>query len=147
MRLVLTILVGMLLGAGGYDLYYGRAGSYLSNDPEVCVNCHIMRDQFDGWQKASHHAFATCNDCHTPHDFIGKWLTKASNGYHHSAAFTFQNFREPIRIRPVNANVLNANCFYCHGEFVRETSAHRGIGDEELNCLHCHDNVGHGSSR
>ena len=64
--------MGILLGAGGYTFYYARGASYLSNDPRTCVNCHIMRDQFDGWQKASHHDFATCNDCHLPHEFIGK---------------------------------------------------------------------------
>ena len=82
----------MLLGAGGYTFYYAQGASYLSNDPQACVNCHIMREQFDGWQKASHHAFAACNDCHVPHDFFGKWLAKASNGYHHSEAFHLWEF-------------------------------------------------------
>jgi cytochrome c nitrite reductase small subunit len=50
----------LLLGAGGYTFFYARGASYLSSDPRMCVNCHIMRDQFDGWQKASHHAFARC---------------------------------------------------------------------------------------
>lgn len=147
MKLLLAIIVGILLGAGGYDFYYARGTSYLTTDPQACANCHIMRDQFNSWQKASHHASAVCNDCHMPHDFIGKWLAKVSNGYHHSEAFTFQSFREPIRIRPVNAAVLNANCLYCHGEFVRDISAHRGINDEGLYCVRCHDSVGHGPSR
>ena len=147
MRLLLNSLLGILLGASGYTFYYGRAASYLTNDPEACVNCHIMRSQFDGWEKASHHSFATCNDCHIPHDFIRKWLTKAENGYHHSAAFTFWNFREPIRIKTGNSRVLNANCFHCHGDYVSEISAHRAMKDEELYCIHCHDNVGHGPSR
>ena len=67
-----------------------------------------------------------------PHDFVGKWLAKAGNGYHHSEAFTFQNFHDPIRIKPGNAAVLNANCLYCHQDFVREITAHRVIHDEEL---------------
>ncbi len=136
-----------MLGAGVYTFYYGRGASYLSDDPRACVNCHIMRDQFDSWQKASHHSFATCNDCHVPHSFAGKWLTKAGNGYHHSEAFTLQNFREPVRIRPGNADVLNANCLYCHGRFVEEITAQRVIKDRELYCVRCHDSVGHGPSR
>ena len=66
------VAVGILLGSGGYTFYYAEGLSYLSNDPTACVNCHVMRDHYDGWQKASHHAHATCNDCHTPHDFVGK---------------------------------------------------------------------------
>jgi len=147
MRMLLSSLLGLLIGAGGYTFYYARGMSYLSNDPQACVNCHIMREQYDGWQKASHHAFATCNDCHVPHDFFGKWFAKAGNGYHHSTAFTLMNFAEPIRIKSANAGVLNANCLYCHRDFVSEITAHRVIHGEELYCVRCHNRVGHGPSR
>ena len=147
MRLILAVLLGVLAGSGSYTFFYAKGASYLSNDPGTCANCHIMNQQFDSWEKSSHHAFAGCNDCHVPHDFIGKWLTKTSNGYHHSEAFTLQNFHEPIQIRPGNAAVLNANCLYCHREFVREITAHRVISDEELYCVRCHDDVGHGPRR
>jgi cytochrome c nitrite reductase small subunit len=147
LKLLISILIGIFAGAGGYTFYYAEGSSYFSNDPRACVNCHIMREQFDGWEKASHHGFATCNDCHVPHGFFSKWLTKASNGYHHSEAFTLQGFREPIRIRPGNAGVLNANCLYCHRDFVREITAHRTIKDEELYCVQCHGSVGHGPNR
>ena len=103
---VLSLLTGVFLGVSAYTFYYARGFSYMSNDPKACVNCHIMREEYDGWQKASHHAVAVCNDCHLPHDPLGKLLVKASNGYHHSRAFTFQDFHEPVRIRPGNAQVL-----------------------------------------
>jgi cytochrome c nitrite reductase small subunit len=147
MRLLISSLLGILMGAGGYTFYYARGASYLSNDPKACVNCHVMREQYDGWQKASHHAFAVCNDCHLPHSFFGKWIAKAGNGYHHSTSFTLFNFSEPIRIKPANAGLLNANCLYCHRDFVREITAHRVMHDEELYCVRCHDQVGHGPSR
>jgi cytochrome c nitrite reductase small subunit len=147
LRLLLSTLIGVLAGAGGYTFYYAQGYSYFSNDPRACTNCHIMRDQYDGWEKASHHGFAVCNDCHMPHDFFGKWQTKVSNGYLHSEAFTLQNFHEPIRIRPSSAGVLNANCIYCHRNFVREITGHRVIQDEELYCVRCHTSVGHGPTR
>jgi len=56
-----------------------------------------MREQYDGWQKTTHHAVATCNDCHVPHDLIGKYMAKVEHGYRHSKGFTFQDFHEPIR--------------------------------------------------
>src|SRR5947199_8497052 len=103
-----------------------------------------MREQYDGWQKASHHAHATCNDCHTPHAFIPKYMVKAENGLWHSTAFTLQNFHEPIRIRPRNARVLNDACINCHQELV---SAVVGHGASTLSCVHCHIQVGHGPTR
>ena len=144
MKALLAILIGAMAGIGGYTFYYAKGLSYLSNDPRACVNCHIMRDQYDGWQKASHHSHATCNDCHVPHDIVGKWMTKASNGYHHSEGFTLQNFHEPIQIKPASSKVLNNNCVYCHKDYVREITAHRVAGESSFNCVRCHDNVGHG---
>ncbi len=70
--LLLAALVGVLCGVGAYTFYYAKGASYLSNDPQACVNCHIMREQFDSWQKSSHHAAATCNDCHVPHSLIAQ---------------------------------------------------------------------------
>jgi cytochrome c nitrite reductase small subunit len=147
MRLLLNSFLGILVGVCGYTFYYAQGASYLSNDPQACVNCHIMRSQFESWEKASHHAIATCGDCHVPHGFIGKWAAEADNGYFHSLAFTLWNFREPIRIKPRHVGALNANCLHCHRDFVREITAHRVINDEELYCVRCHDGVGHGPSR
>jgi cytochrome c nitrite reductase small subunit len=140
---LLAGLGGVLIGMGGYTFYYAEGASYLSNDPRACVNCHIMRDQYDGWQKASHHAVATCNDCHIPHDFLGKYLTKLDNGYHHSRAFTLQNFHEPIQIRPANTEVLNRNCVHCHGGLTSAITAHDIAVGETMDCVRCHDSVGH----
>jgi len=146
-----SALAGVFLGVGGYTFWYANGASYLFDDPRICVNCHIMRDHYDGWQKSSHHAVAVCNDCHIPHDsFIGKWYVKASNGYHHSKAFTLQNFHEPIRIRPGNAAVLEANCLRCHEALVDQITAHGGLGLDEndlYGCVRCHRSAGHGPTQ
>jgi cytochrome c nitrite reductase small subunit len=142
--MALVLATGVCLGVGGYTFYYAHGASYLSNDPRACVNCHIMQPQFDGWQKSSHHGVATCNDCHVPHDFLGKYWAKASNGYHHSKAFTFQDFHEPIRIKARNSAVLQANCVRCHEGLVADILNHGGAAGAELQCVKCHGEVGHG---
>jgi cytochrome c nitrite reductase small subunit len=146
-----SALAGVFLGVGGYTFWYANGASYLFDDPRICVNCHIMRDHYDGWQKSSHHAVAVCNDCHIPHDsFIGKWYVKASNGYHHSKAFTLRDFHEPIRIRPGNAAVLEANCLRCHEALVDQITAHGGLGLDEndlYGCVRCHRSAGHGPTQ
>ncbi len=136
------MLLGVVAGSGGYTFYYAEGASYLSNDPRACVNCHIIREQFAGWQNSSHHAAATCNDCHVPHDFIGKYWVKATNGYHHSRSFTLQDFHEPIQIRPGNREVLNRNCVYCHADLTSEIR-HADAATTTMDCVRCHDAVGH----
>lgn len=154
--LLASILVGAFLGSSTYTFVTAHGLSYMSDDPKVCVNCHIMRDQFDGWQKGSHHAAASCNDCHLPQGNLAKKLfVKASNGYHHSKAFTFQDFQEPIRIKPGNAEVLENNCLRCHGELTAHITAHGALGvptdparkADLYGCAGCHAEVGHGPRR
>lgn len=140
----LAVLTGVLLGAGVFTLVYAEGLSYASDDPEACVNCHIMREQFAGWQAGPHHAVATCNDCHVPHALLSKYLAKALNGWHHSSAFTLQDFEEPIRIKPGNAESLQGNCRRCHEELVAEISGHFGSDDPGPPCVKCHQSVGHG---
>jgi cytochrome c nitrite reductase small subunit len=143
---VLCVLVGVLAGAGGYTAHYGEATAYLSDDPRACTNCHVMREHYDGWQKASHHAVANCNDCHLPVGFVKKYLAKAKNGWNHSSAFTLQNFHEPIRIHSENAAIVEANCVRCHDALVGHL-APSARADEPFGCVRCHAGVGHGPSK
>jgi len=141
LRLVIGCSIGLIAGVGGYTFVYADGASYMTNDPAACVNCHVMRDQYDGWNRSSHHAVATCNDCHTPHDLVGKYTTKALNGWHHSVAFTTGKFHEPIRIGPRNKAITEAACRHCHAAITEEID-HGGAGGE-LDCTRCHPNVGH----
>lgn len=134
--------VGAAAGLGGFTFLYARGGSYLTNDPAACANCHVMREQFEAWSRSSHHAVAVCNDCHAPHDFIGKYWTKARNGYHHSLAFTTGNFHEPIQITAKNHEITENTCRGCHQEVVQAIDAvHRP--ENRMSCIRCHESVGH----
>ena len=144
--IILPVLLGVLLGIGGFTFLYAEGLSYMSDDPKVCVNCHIMQPQFDSWQKASHHGVATCVGCHLPHGFIGKYLAKAENGYHHSKAFTLQNFHEPITITAKASRILQDNCVDCHGSLVDGMLARGTHGSGDVSCVHCHRSVGHGAT-
>ncbi len=141
--LVLSLLGGVFAGGGTFTFVYAKGHSYLSNDPKSCVNCHIMREQFDSWMASTHRRVATCNDCHTPHTLPGKYLVKAENGFWHSYKFTFQNWDEPIRIREKNRRVLQENCLYCHDDLVSGIAAHGGGDRSAITCVQCHSGVGH----
>jgi cytochrome c nitrite reductase small subunit len=138
---LLALLFGAIAGLGMFTFAYAEGASYLSDDPKACRNCHIMNDVYDAWERGPHHAVATCNDCHIPHTFPDKYVVKALNGFNHSAAFTLQNFHEPIQITPFNKNVALNNCLYCHGDFVSQIN-HQGQANLE-DCTRCHATIGH----
>lgn len=142
--IALAVALGVPLGLGGFTFRYAEGLSYFSTDPRACANCHIMQPQYDAWQKASHHTVATCVDCHLPEDFVGKYLAKASNGWHHSKGFTLQDFAEPIQIKPGNRAILQENCLRCHDAAVHLLVAGARTDADAVDCTHCHANVGHG---
>ena len=141
---ILGGVFGLLLGVGFFTFNYAEGFSYLSSDPKACVNCHIMRPEYDSWQKGSHHAEAKCVDCHLPHDLVGKYVAKGLNGYHHSKGFTFQDFHEPIMIKTRNSRILQDNCLRCHEEMVHDLVAGARDGANPVYCVHCHQSIGHG---
>src|SRR5262245_13836729 len=146
LSVVLAVLLGLLAGIGGFTFLYAKGFSYMSDDPEVCVNCHIMRPQYDSWQQAGHHTVATCVGCHLPHGFIRKYLSKAENGFHHSRAFTLQDFHEPITIGFKASRILQENCVACHRDLMHQQLASATSPSDEVRCVHCHRGVGHGET-
>lgn len=138
----LAVLMGLMAGLGIFTFGYGQGASYMSNNPMACVNCHVMDDHYDSWQNSSHSHVAVCNDCHlSPHP-VGRWVTKADNGFFHSWAFTTGDFPDPIQIKPRNRRVTQKACLHCHGDFVHPMQ-HAAFKGEELLCVSCHSAVGH----
>lgn len=143
--LLLSILIGITIGVGAYTFIYAKGGSYLTNDPSACANCHIMSDHFNSWIKSSHHAAAVCNDCHTPEGFFPKYFTKASNGFWHSYGFTTGWFPDPIQIKQRNREIANEACEKCHQDMIAfiESNEDEDENEEEARCIQCHNTVGH----
>jgi len=147
---LIPILVGIPVGLGAFTFHYAEGLSYFSNNPQTCVNCHIMNNEYDSWAKSGHHHVATCNDCHLPHQLVGKMIAKTRNGWNHSRAFTMQDFHEPIMIGPRNAAILQENCLRCHADLahdISEMQASSGRATDAVSCVHCHKGVGHAPTR
>jgi cytochrome c nitrite reductase small subunit len=136
------VALGAAIGIGGYTFIYAKGYSYLTNNPQACANCHIMQEQYDGWVKSSHRAVAVCNDCHTPPGLVGKYATKASNGFWHSFYFTTGGYPDPIRITQRNHNVTEQACRKCHADMVEAIEGPHA-STPELSCVRCHSTVGH----
>ncbi len=141
-HILLAAAVGLAVGVGFYTFSYAKGGSYFTDDPSACANCHIMREYYDAWIRSTHRAVAVCNDCHTPSGFAAKYATKASNGLWHSVAFTSGQFPEPLRIKPHNLKISEEACRKCHQDIVDDMAAHN-LGRAALSCAGCHGSVGH----
>jgi cytochrome c nitrite reductase small subunit len=134
--------LGLAAGLGIYTFGYAKGASYLTNDPAACANCHVMSEHFAAWQRGSHRAVATCNDCHTPHNLVGKYATKAQNGFWHSFYFTTGRYPDPLRITERNRRVTQRACEDCHGDIV-DAIAPAGEHATDISCVRCHAHVGH----
>ena len=139
---LLAAVLGAALGLGFYTFVYARGFSYMLDDASACTNCHVMREQYVGWSRASHRSVAVCNDCHTPPGLVAKYATKASNGVRHSWAFTTGRFETNIRIKQHSRLVAERACRKCHDELV-DAIEHGTTREEALSCLSCHRGVGH----
>ncbi|MFT3995111.1 MAG: cytochrome c nitrite reductase small subunit [Dysgonomonas sp.] len=148
--LPLFILGGVIVGLGGYTMYMSRAYSYLSDDPAACINCHIMTPYYQTWNHSSHAQWATCNDCHVPHDnVVSKYAFKAKDGLYHAAVFTMKAEPQVIRPREESYEVIMNNCIRCHTQLNTEFVNTGMISYCEVKegkgkaCWDCHTQVPH----
>lgn len=140
---IIGVAIGVAVGIGGYTFLYAKGASYLTNDPKACANCHVMQDYYDAWVKSSHRSVAVCNDCHAPHNLIGKYATKADNGFWHSFAFTTGRFKDNIHIKGRNLKVTENACLHCHQEIVHAITPLPRNDKNMTSCIRCHGSVGH----
>lgn len=144
-----AILLGAAIGIGGYTFFYANGTSYLSNRPEACANCHVMREVLQDWRSGDHHHVAVCNDCHVPQGRIAKWIVKGINGFHHSYAFTFTETPVSIRAMALSRRIVQDNCLRCHAQMFADPSissvSHNNNHTSATpnNCISCHRQVGH----
>jgi cytochrome c nitrite reductase small subunit len=148
-RPVVAVLSGIFFGLGVFVFYICKAPSYLSDNPETCINCHVMNPQFNDWAHSSHRNVATCNDCHVPHNnFFSKYLFKAKDGLRHATIFTMRNEPQVIYILEAGKEVVQSNCIRCHERVVGTEylcSVLPGYYNhlKERQCLNCHRETPH----
>jgi cytochrome c nitrite reductase small subunit len=147
---VAAIVSGAMLGLLFYIVYISNAVSYLSDEPETCVNCHIMAPEYATWSHSSHREVAHCNDCHVPHNnLVNKYYFKAKDGMRHAYMFTMRLEPQTIFIRDEGKHVVQQNCLRCHEDLVHNdkmlayTSTFHDSFNER-NCWDCHRETPHG---
>jgi len=144
------ILLGIFAGLGFFVLYLAKVPSYLSDNPQTCVNCHIMAPQYATWSHSSHREWATCNDCHVPHNnIVNHYWFKANDGMRHSFMFTFRLEPQVIFIKQAGKDAVQQNCVRCHTDLITDSRLKTMRPDMHANidnryCTECHRETPHG---
>ena len=143
-RIPVMVALGVFAGLGILTIHVSRAPSYMSDEPETCMNCHVMTQAYVSWNHSSHRNVAVCNDCHVPHDNLFKtYAFKAKDGLRHSAMFTLRLEPQVIRLSEAAVPVIEENCRRCHQQLVGEIHA-RAWTPGDHRCWDCHREVPHG---
>ncbi len=149
-RFPVMALTSLMLGLIIFLLYVSKAHYYLSDDPEACVNCHIMAPEYATWNHSSHRGKAHCNDCHVPHNtIINKFYFKAKDGLRHASIFTLRNEPQVIFIKEEGAEVVHQNCIRCHSGLLIDPKLNATVENyhtkmTDRKCWDCHREVPHG---
>ena len=152
-KIPVVLLAGSILGLGFFTLHISKATSYASDDPKVCVNCHVMAPEYASWRASSHREWATCNDCHVPHNNMAeKYMFKAKDGLYHASIYTLRAEPEVIRIKEMGKEVVHKNCIRCHEDQVTDAKLSGQVADHKVHrtdrpCWECHREVPHGKQR
>ena len=149
-RLPVLLTIAVFTGLGIFAFHISNASSYLGDNPETCVNCHIMAPQYATWYHSSHREKTNCNDCHVPHNNVfNKYYFKAKDGIRHATMFTLRREPQVIFIKEAGREVVHKNCIRCHKEILtdsklmaynKETTVFR----MKRKCWDCHRETPHG---
>ncbi|MFP4023075.1 MAG: cytochrome c nitrite reductase small subunit [Thiohalospira sp.] len=144
------IILGIFIGLSAYSFYISKAHSYLSDNPQTCINCHIMVPQYATWNHSSHREIAHCNECHVPHNnFFSHYYFKAKDGLRHATIFTLRAEPQVIKIKEAGIDVVQQNCLRCHEGLIKNAALQVNHKDfhsdrEERLCWECHKETPHG---
>ena len=149
-KIPVIIILGILSGIAIFSFRISKAHSYLSDNPQTCVNCHIMAPQYTTWNHSAHREVTNCNDCHVPHNNIfSKYYFKAKDGLRHATIFTLRKEPQVIFIKEEGREVVQDNCIRCHSNLITDSKLlmktdHYQHERSERECWECHREVPHG---
>jgi cytochrome c nitrite reductase small subunit len=142
MKLPLTLAAIAAIAAGMVGLYITNFPEYMLTDPATCNNCHVMGTVYESWYHSQHRQWATCSDCHTPHELVPKYVYKGWAGMRDVYAFTTGQIPHAIYAQQITQDIVQENCLRCHGDTVSAIAD--GQKDAGRYCFDCHRTDPHG---
>ncbi len=146
-----VFLIAVLVGMGIFLAKEASIVSYMSDNPQACVNCHVMTPVYNSWMHSSHRERASCNDCHVPQDnLFNKYVFKAKDGLFHATIFTARMEPEVMFMREESEKVVQDNCIRCHVQQITQVKYYGWLENHkenrtQRNCWSCHQELPHGT--
>ncbi len=147
---VSIVIFGSIIGLSLFLAKESEVVSYMGDDPKTCVNCHVMTSEYNSWMHSSHREWASCNDCHVPHDnVLNKYYFKAKDGLYHASVFTMRNEPQVIQMKEASQEVVQNNCIRCHTNQITDVKLSSWLENHKENrterqCWECHRETPHG---
>lgn len=152
-RTTAVFFIACIIGLGLFMAKESEVISYLGDNPQTCVNCHVMTPVYNSWLHSSHRESASCNDCHVPHNnIVNKYYFKAKDGLYHASVFTMRAEPDVIHMKEASQKVVQENCIRCHVQQVTQTKYKGWLEDHNENrtgrqCWSCHKEIPHGRAQ
>jgi len=135
-------LAGVACGLMLLFLVILNAIGFLSDNPDVCASCHVMKSLYVTWANSSHARDATCNDCHLPQQNLTQKLTlKQKLGMWDVYIFLTRQEPQVIRLTDSSKEIIRNNCLRCHP---RQTQTMALYNQTDRFCGDCHRETVHG---
>lgn len=134
-----------------------------TSSDEYCMSCHVHPIADTTWRHSTHYKkknnfIAHCVDCHLPpKDRTTYWIEKTKAGSRDIYTYWFKNinqinWQEKSKLEHAKKYVFNESCIRCHENIFPihlskeggEAHFYYQRNQENLECINCHLNVGHG---
>jgi len=134
--------------------------NYTSSD-NYCISCHIHPHADQSWKLSTHYnnksgTIVHCSQCHLPPEGNGYLFAKGKHGFKDVYGYLFKdsseiNWEKKKLLENAKGFVYEKSCLKCHQNLFPVTLSVKGgnahlayiSGNEPLNCINCHLNVGH----
>ncbi|WP_289054597.1 NapC/NirT family cytochrome c [Carboxylicivirga marina] len=140
---------------------FTKVDDYTSSN-HYCNSCHVHDHAHSSWMQSVHHYSSkeesSCVDCHLPPKGHGYYKAKIHAGFRDIHAFLFKdsseyNWQKKSHIETAKSHTFKQSCLSCHDKLFPIDLPQDGElahwhylqHQDEMHCVQCHINVGHGA--
>ncbi|TRX66486.1 NapC/NirT family cytochrome c [Carboxylicivirga sp. M1479] len=153
----------LLLGSCILIAFLFKTGDAYTSSNDYCNSCHVHDHALYSWHQSIHskpnnNKLVTCIECHLPPKGHGFYQAKIKAGWRDLYAYYLKdsstyNWQQKSQIEHAKIHTFKASCTNCHTKLFPDSLSSNGElahwhyvrNKDEMHCIQCHLNVGHGN--